>query len=94
MFSPYNKKIDGLYGSLQIYFNIEDDGELKNYLGIYMDCQPDDSIHQRQPYLTQIVFIRIPGMENSSAKPTPAVKPPLAKNEGVQARKMTLIIDQ
>ena len=36
----------------------------------------------------------IPGMDKSSAKPTPAVKPPLAKNEIDQARKMTLITNK
>ena len=59
-----------------------------------MDHLPYGSIHLRQPYLTQIVINMIPGMDKSSAKPTPAVKPPLAKNGGAQARKMTLIIDQ
>ena len=29
----------------------------------------------------------IPGMDKSSTKPTPVVKPPLAKNEGAQSRK-------
>ena len=36
----------------------------------------------------------IPGMDKSSAKPTPVVKPSLAKIEGYQANKMTLIKGQ
>ena len=34
MFILYKDKIDGVYASLQEYFNIEDDEELKKYLGI------------------------------------------------------------
>ena len=34
MFIPSKDKIDGVYASLQEYFNIEDDEELKKYLGI------------------------------------------------------------
>ena len=33
----------------------------------------------------------VPGMGKSSAKPTPAIKPPLDKNEGAQARNIALI---
>ena len=59
-----------------------------------MDRLPDGSIHIRQNYITQIFLNMIPGMEKSINKPTPAVNPPLEKNEVSQARKMTLIIDQ
>ena len=36
----------------------------------------------------------IPGMDKSIAKPTPALKPPLEKNEGSQTRKNDFIIDR
>ena len=52
-----------------------------------MDLRPDASIHIRQPYITQMILNMIPGMYKSSAKPNPAVKPPIEKNEGDQARK-------
>ena len=39
--SPSKDKIDEVYSSLQTDFNIEDDGELKNYLGIDLDRLPD-----------------------------------------------------
>ena len=94
MFSTSKDKIDEVYASLQEDFNIEDDGELNNYLGIDLERRPDGSIHISRPYLTQIILIMIPVMDKSSANPTPAVKNPLAKNEGAQARKMTLITDQ
>ena len=34
MFIPSKDKIDKLYASFQVYFNIEDYGELNKYLGI------------------------------------------------------------
>ena len=46
-----------------------------------------------QIYLTQIIINMIPGMDRSSAKATPEVKPSLEKNEGDKARKMNLITD-
>ena len=87
IFSPSKYKIDEVYAYIQAYFKIEDDGELNNYHRIFLECRPDGSIHIAQPYLTQIILNIIPGMDNSSAKTTPVVKPPLAKNERAQASK-------
>ena len=86
MFSPSRDKIDEVYASLQEYFKIEDDGDLSKYLGIELDFHPNSSIHLRQSYLTQRILNIIPGMDKSSAKPNPAVKPSLLKNEGAQER--------
>ena len=47
MFNPYKDKIDGVYASLQAYFNIEDDEYLNKYIGIGLDHHPDGSIHLR-----------------------------------------------
>ena len=94
IFSPYKDKIDEVYASLQADFNIEDSGEINKYLGIELDRRPDGSIHLSQPYSTQIIINMIPGMDKSRSKPTPAVKPPLEKNEGYQAIKITLITYQ
>ena len=82
--------IDEEYASLQEYFNIEDDGYLNKLLGIEMERRPDVSIHIRQPYLTRRILSMIPGMDKLSSKSTLVFKPPLAKNEGSQAIKMTL----
>ena len=94
MFSPSKDKIDEVYASLQADFNIEDSGEINKYLGIELDRRPDGSIRLSQPYLTQININMIPGMDKSSADPNPAIKTPPVKNEGDQARKMTIITDQ
>ena len=91
MFSTSKDKMDELYASIQGYFKIEDEGELNKYLGKDLYLLPYGSIHISQPDLTQIIPKMIPGMEKSSAKPKPTVKPILEKNEGVQARKMYLI---
>ena len=85
--SPSKDKIDEVYAYLQAYLKIEYGVNIKNYLGIEMYHRPDVSIHMRQPYITQIFPNMITSMEKSSAKPTPAVKPPLAKNEGSHAGK-------
>ena len=90
MFSPYKEKIDEVYASLQEYFKIEDDGELNNYIGIEMERRLYGSIHLRQPYLTQIIINMFLVIYKSSTNPTPAVKPPLEKNEGDQATKNEL----
>ena len=87
IFSPSKDKIDEVYAYLHEDFKIEDDGELKKYLGIYPYLHPDGSIHLKQTYLTQITLDMIPLMYKSSAKSTPMLKPSLAKNEGDQTRK-------
>ena len=87
MFSPSQDKIDDVYASLWEYYKIEDDGDLNKYLRIDLYHRPYGSIHISQPYLTQRIIKMIPGMDKSSAKTTPVVKPPLAKNEGSQMRK-------
>ena len=87
MFSPSKDKIEEVYASIQTESKIEYDVELKKYLGIELGHCLHGSIHLRQPYLIQIIINMIPGMEKSSAKPSPAVKPCLAKNEGAQAIK-------
>ena len=69
-------------------------GYLTKYIGIELDHSPDGSIHLRHPYLTQSILNIIPGMDKSSADPNPAIKTSLVKNEGYQARKMTIITDQ
>ena len=94
MFSPSEDKIDEVYASLKEDFKKEDDGYLNKYLGIELDLRLDDSIHLRQPYPTQRILNTVPGMNKSRANPTPAVKPPLAKNERYQARKITLVTGQ
>ena len=40
MLSPSKDKIGGFYDSLQAYFNIEADVELKKYLVIYLTRHP------------------------------------------------------
>ena len=47
IFIPYKHKIDDVYASLHVYFNIEDDGKLKKYPGIELDQHPFLSIHLR-----------------------------------------------
>ena len=81
MFSPSKDKSNDVYASLWGNFKIEDDGELKKYFWIELDRRPYGSIYIIQPYLTQRFISMIPGMDKSSAKPTPAIKTPLAKNE-------------
>ena len=87
VFNPYNDKIYQVCAFLQEYSKIENDGYLNKYILIELYCSPDGSIHLSQPYLTQMILNMIPGMEKSITKPTPAVKPPLAKNEVSQAIK-------
>ena len=87
MFIPTKDKIDNLYASLQAYFKIEDDGELKKYLGIELDQRPDGSMHLWHPYLIQTIINIIPDMDKSSANITPAVNPTLMENKGSQTRK-------
>ena len=45
IFSSYKYKIGEAHASLQAYFKIEDDVELKIYLGIELYRRPDISIH-------------------------------------------------
>ena len=79
IFSSYKDKNDELYDSIQVDSSIEDDVDLNKCIGIEMKRRPDGSIHLMQPYLTQGILNMIPGMDKSSANPTPVVKPPLVK---------------
>ena len=47
MFSSSKDKIDDVYAYIKADFKIEYDGDLKNYLGIDLDCCPGVSIHLR-----------------------------------------------
>ena len=94
MFSLSKDKIDKEYASIKAKLKIEDDGELKKYLGIELYHHPDGSIHLRQPYLTQIILNMITGMDRSSAKPTPAVNPLYQKMSDLKQEQINLIIDQ
>ena len=87
MFIPSKDKVDGVYASIQVDFKIEDYGDINKYLGIELNRRPDGSIHLSQTYLIQRILNTIPCMDKSSSKLTPAVKPPLEKNEVSQARK-------
>ena len=94
IFDPFKDEIDDVYGSLWGGLKIEDDGYINKYIGIDINSFSDGLIHIMQPYLAQRIINMIPGMEKSSAKPTPSFKPPLAKNDGVQTRKNDFIIDR
>ena len=94
IFDPSKDEIDDVYDSLRGGLKIEDDGYINKYIGIDINRCPYGLIHIRQPYLTQSIINMIPGMEKSSANPTPAFKPPLAKNDGAQTRKNDFIIDR
>ena len=73
---------------------MEDDGELNKYLGIDLDHRSDGSTHLRQPYPTQSIINMIPGIDKSSSKSTPAVKPPYQKMRELKREKITLITYQ
>ena len=75
MVIPSKDKIDALYASLQEYFNIEDDGEIKKYIGRDLEHRRDDTIHISQDYLTQWIINIIPVMQKSSTNQNPVVKP-------------------
>ena len=94
MFSPSKDKIDKLYVSLQEDLKIKDDGYLNKCIEIELYRHPYGSIHTIRNYLIQRIVNMIPGMYKSSDKPTPVFEPPLEKNEGYQAIKMTLITDK
>ena len=94
MFSPSKYKLYYAYDSMQAYFKIWYDGELNNYIGIEFYCRPYGSIYLKQDYLVQRIINLVPGIDRLISKPTPALKPPLAKNEGSQPRKKNLTTGQ
>ena len=79
-FSTSKDKIDDVYAYLQAYFKIDYDREINKYFGIDLDHRPYGSINIRHQDLNQRIINMIPGMENSNANTTPAVKPLLTKN--------------
>ena len=52
MLSPSKDKIYEVYASIRAYLKIEDDIEIKKYLGIDLDCLTYGLINIRQPYPT------------------------------------------
>ena len=76
MISPNKDKIDEVYASIQVYFNIENDGELNKCFGIELYHRPDGSIHLSHSYLTKKILNTVTGIYQSSTNTTPAVKTP------------------
>ena len=70
IFSPSKNKTDDLYASIQAYFRIYYDIDLKKSLEIDLYQRPYDSIHLQNPYLTQRIINIIPGMDKSNTKLT------------------------
>ena len=62
--SPSRNEIYDVYDYLQGDFNIEDNGEINEYLGTELDHRPNGSSYLRQTYRNQSIINLIPGMEN------------------------------
>eukprot|EP00957_Ditylum_brightwellii_P008227 622272-Ditylum_brightwellii.AAC.1 len=70
---PSKEEIDGIIEELQgIEFNIEDRGNIEDYLGMTLTKQEDGSIKIWQPQITQSIIDKVPIATHLKNKATPS----------------------
>jgi hypothetical protein len=76
MLGPDKDEIDALVKKLGKTFNIEDQGELSDYLGIKIDRKPDGTLEWTQPTLTQSILkdLKLDGEEIKGRQNKPNIK--------------------
>ena len=80
-FAKSKSTIENVIIQLKKSFELTDEGEVDAFLGIKLTKNTDDSITMSQPGLIEQV-IKTVGLENDSKQhKTPAINPPLGKNE-------------
>jgi hypothetical protein len=69
---PDKKEIDRLIEGLKQEFNITDEGDIKEYLGVLVEKQPDGRMKLSQPHLIKQVLDDLWFNAKTNPKPTPA----------------------
>jgi histone deacetylase 1/2 len=74
--SPNQASLDQLMIDLEARFDVTDEGELNDYLGVHINKRDDGTMELTQPKLTQQILddLRLTN-ENTKSVPTPAVAP-------------------
>ena len=73
IFAGHDKKeIEGLIKELQKEFNVTDEGDLKEYLGVLVEKQADGRTKLSQPQLIKQILNDLWFNDRTKAKPTPA----------------------
>jgi hypothetical protein len=76
MMGPDKDEIDALVKILGKTFNIKDQGELSDYLGIKLERKPDGTLEWTQPTLTQSILkdLKLDGEEIKGRQNKPNMK--------------------
>jgi hypothetical protein len=69
---PDKSEIDGLIKGLEQEFNITDEGDLKEYLGVLVEKEPGGRLKLSQPQLISQILDALWFNHRTNAKPTPA----------------------
>jgi hypothetical protein len=69
---PQKGEIDSLIEGLKAKFNITDKGDLKEYLGVLVEKEPDGRLKLSQPHLIAQVLDDLWFNDKTNTKPTPA----------------------
>jgi hypothetical protein len=69
---PNKGEIDGLIKGLKQEFNITDEGDIKEYLGVLVEKEPDGRLKLSQPHLIAQVLDDLWFNHKTKTKPTPA----------------------
>ena len=69
---PCSKEIDGIINSLKQTFNLTDEGDLSDYLGINVSKLPGGRISLTQPHLIDTIIEDMKFTKNTKAKLLPA----------------------
>jgi hypothetical protein len=69
---PNKDEIEGLIKGLKTEFNITDEGDLKEYLGVLVEKQADGRTKLSQPHLIKQILDDLWFNEKTKSKPTPA----------------------
>jgi len=68
-----SSEIDGVISKLRLLYDLTDEGQIEDYLGIHVDHLPDGSIQLSQPHLIDQILKDMQLSPTAKVKQTPAV---------------------
>jgi hypothetical protein len=71
--SPDSKEVDKAINEMKTLFNIDDQGDLKDYLGINVEKLPNGDIKLTLPHLIKQIITELKVPLNSANRLTPAL---------------------
>ena len=74
IFGPDNDKINAFIKSMRPNYKLTDEGDLKEYLGLRVDCMKEGGLLLTQPTLTKRILSTVGLTPGNGARDTPSTK--------------------